>query len=192
MAAAKKSTALAIVLAVSALFLVVSGIALFWIAFRGVQFLKDEANHADAAVASASIDGAVAGEDEDDEDAAAIDPAGGTPSIDAGPCPLAIHPSYCRRRCRTFGERKVAMHARRVSSPTRAGVGTCGAFNVFAEDDERGGIVEYYDATTNQLVGAIDRRAIGCNQFGTIPTCAPSIAWQAPPAMHGRGLGSIR
>jgi hypothetical protein len=42
----KKSNALYTVLAVMAALLVVSGLGLFWIAFKGVQMLKHEAAHA--------------------------------------------------------------------------------------------------------------------------------------------------
>src|SRR5579862_2807129 len=44
--AAKKSNALYTVLAVTAALLVVGGIGLFWIAFRGIQMLQHEASHA--------------------------------------------------------------------------------------------------------------------------------------------------
>jgi hypothetical protein len=132
-------------------------------------------------------------EEEDDEGEASVAtlPAAGVPKIDAGVCPLPIHPDYCRRRCRGFLERQGSMHARRVAAPTRAGTGKCGAFNVFAEDNTTGGIVEYFDATTNQLVGAVDRHIAGCNRFGTIPSCTPAITWGPPHTPSNVGLGTL-
>jgi hypothetical protein len=43
---AKSGGALATVLAIIAVFLVLGGLGLFWVAFRGVQMLKREASHA--------------------------------------------------------------------------------------------------------------------------------------------------
>jgi hypothetical protein len=108
-------------------------------------------------------------------------------TVDAGPCPLAIHPYYCRRACRTFISRQYSMHARRISNPTRSGTGTCGSLNVFAEDDATGGIVEYYD-DKNQLVGVKDSRQKPCGTYGDIPSCTPLIQWGPP---KGGGLGSV-
>lgn len=101
-------------------------------------------------------------------------------TVDAGPCPLAIHPYYCRRRCRGFLERQSSLHARRIANPTRAGTGTCGSFKVFAEDDATGGIVEYFDGTTNQLVGVVDSRQKPCGTYGDVPSCKPDIKWGSP------------
>jgi hypothetical protein len=99
--------------------------------------------------------------------------------VDAGPCPLAIHPYYCRRRCRTYTSRSFTLHARRISNPTRSGTGTCGAFKVFAEDDATGGIVEYYDQN-DQLVGVKDSRQKPCGTYGDVPTsCKLEIKWGA-------------
>lgn len=104
-------------------------------------------------------------------------------------CPESVHPSYCRRSCRSYASRQATKHARRVSYPSRYAFGTCAEFKVFAEDDKSGGgLVEYYDASGN-LVGAVDRRQKACGQYGTIPTCAPELEWKpttivsgAPPA----------
>ena len=109
-------------------------------------------------------------------------------TVDAGTCPLAIHPYYCRRRCKTFYERKGSMHARRIANPTRSGTGTCGSLKVFAEDDATGGIVEYYD-DKNQLVGVKDSRQKPCGTYGDVPSCKPDIKWGPP---QGGGLGSLR
>lgn len=109
-------------------------------------------------------------------------------TADAGPCPLAIHPYYCRRACRTFTSRQFSMHARRIANPTRSGTGTCASFKVFAEDDATGGIVEYYD-DNNRLVGVKDSRQKPCGTYGDIPSCKPDIKWGPP---QGGGLGGIR
>jgi hypothetical protein len=95
---------------------------------------------------------------------------------DAGPCPLAIHPYYCRRRCKSFTERQSSLHARRIANPTRSGTGTCGSLKVFAEDDATGGIVEYFD-DKNMLVGVKDSRQKPCGTYGDIPSCKPDIKW---------------
>jgi hypothetical protein len=96
---------------------------------------------------------------------------------DAG-CPQALHPFYCRFRCKDFIERKSAGHAERISPSAGHAFGTCGAFDVFAENDTKGGgIVEYYDAKTGVLVGAIDRRRTPCPSFGVIPSCTMKLAW---------------
>ena len=101
---------------------------------------------------------------------------------DAG-CPAPIHPGYCRHRCRNFSARTFSMHARRIRVPRRAGKGTCGPYLVFTEEalaedgGAAGGIVEYYDATTKELVGAEDSRAPVCGSFGTIPKCKLEIQW---------------
>ncbi len=111
----------------------------------------------------------------------------GVNSGDGGDCPRAIFPGYCRRRCQSFASRKVSMHARRVGNPSRAGIGTCGGLNVFAEDATGGGgLVEYYNATTDALAGAIDSRQPGCNRYGTIPACKPTIAWGPPRRLAAR------
>lgn len=107
---------------------------------------------------------------------------------DAGPCPLDIHPYYCRRRCRTFFNRKASLHARRIAHPTRAGIGKCDKFDVFAEDDATGGIVEYYD-DTGQLAGVTDSRQKPCGTYGKVPKCKLEITWQGP---HGGGLGDLK
>ncbi len=139
---------------------------------------------------------------DDEED----DPLGGlhiggtvapTP-IEAGACPMPIHPNYCRRRCRGWRERFASMHARRISNPARAGKGTCGSYLVFAEDSQTEdagittGIVEYYDEKSEQLVGAVDARNLGCKEFGTIPKCKPSITWGPGRGGGLGGLGSLK
>jgi hypothetical protein len=120
----------------------------------------------------------------DDEEEAPVPEAG-------GPCPIPIHPGYCRRRCRSFIERQSSMHARRVASPTRAGTGKCGAFTVFAEDGAGGGIVEYYD-DKRELVGAEDSRQKPCGTYGTIPKCKLEITWGPPRPLGGGGLSGIK
>jgi hypothetical protein len=108
----------------------------------------------------------------------------------AGACPRPVHPDYCRHRCRTFTTRKNTLHARRVLNPLRAGTGTCGAYDVFAEDTvgpdggPGAGIVEYFDVSGG-LVGAVDTRiaAPQCGTFGAVPACTPSIQW-GPPSGH--------
>jgi hypothetical protein len=78
------------------------------------------------------------------------------------------------------------MHARRISDPLRVGLGTCGDYKVFAEDQRAadggvgGGLVEYFDKSTSSLVGAEDTRVHGCGSYGTIPKCTLEIKWQAP------------
>jgi hypothetical protein len=66
-----------------------------------------------------------------------------------------------------------------MSNPVRAGTGTCDAFKVFAEDDAKGGIVEYYDET-NQLVGVSDSRQKPCGTYGKVPQCKLDIKWAEP------------
>jgi hypothetical protein len=102
-----------------------------------------------------------------------------------GGCPENIHPSYCRGNCRSYAYRQAAKHARRVSYPSRYAFGTCGALQVFAEDDKSGGgVVEYYDAS-GSLVGAVDRRQKACGQYGTIPTCTPELKWEPTTIVSG-------
>jgi hypothetical protein len=107
-------------------------------------------------------------------------------TTDAGACPLPIHPAYCRRNCRSFASRQATKHARRISHSARAGLGTCGEYDVFAEDEELGdagvgsGVVEYFDKKTGVIVGAVDTRSKPCGRFGTVPTCTPVIAWERP------------
>ncbi len=119
--------------------------------------------------------------------------------LDAGPlavtCPRPIHPDYCRRSCRNYLSREGTMHARRVRNPVRAGVGTCGTYKVFAEDSRAddggvgGGLVEYFDPATNQLVGAEDSRQRPCGSYGVIPKCKLDITWGAA---RGGGLSGIK
>jgi hypothetical protein len=129
---------------------------------------------ADAGVTSTAV---VASEDDEES---VIAP------VDAGSCPVSIHPAYCRGRCRGYAERARAMHARRVSNPLRSGVGGCGSYKVFAEEARgadggaTGGIVEYFDGTTNELVGAEDSRGSGCHTYGVIPKCTLEIKWNLP------------
>ncbi len=107
---------------------------------------------------------------------------------DAG-CPQALHPFYCRSRCKSFFERKSTGHADRVFPSAGHAFGTCGAFDVFAENDTKGGgIVEYYDAKTSALVGAIDRRRTPCGSYGTIPSCTTKLAWPTSSASHESNL----
>ena len=102
---------------------------------------------------------------------------------DAGACPAAIHPGYCRGRCRGFAERRASGHARRVWPSAEYAFGKCGVYDVFAErTPDGGGVVEYYDST-GTLVGALDDRVQPCGTFGTIPSCAPALDW------HDAGLG---
>lgn len=113
----------------------------------------------------------------DDEEEAPLTDGG-------GPCPIPIHPGYCRHRCRDFPTRQAMKHAKRVGHAARVGFGTCGAFKVFAEDERAGdagvqsGVVEYYDGE-GALVGAIDTRLEPCGRFGQIPACAPAVTWEA-------------
>ncbi len=175
---------MATLLVVMAVLLVIGGGGLFWVAWRGIQVLRQR-EAADAApnvvpTALASDAGAsltLHSEDEEDE----------APSADAGPtCPLPIHPMYCRRNCRDYNSRQRSMHARRISDPLRAGLGVCGEYKVFAEDQRAadggagGGLVEYFDKSTSSLVGAEDTRAHGCGSYGTIPKCKLEIKWQPP------------
>lgn len=124
--------------------------------------------------ASADAD---AGEEEDDEE---VDAA--APAVDAsGPCPLAIHPGYCRSRCKSFSSRKAIGHAQRVYPSAAHAFGTCDTYDVFAEKQaDGGGIVEFYDKS-GVLVGARDDRQKGCNTYGTIPKCTPALKWINDP-----------
>jgi hypothetical protein len=189
--AQKKSNALGAVLAV---------VVIAFACASCDKLFHREAPDASAPIASTSpsaLDAAVPAEDEEEESAGTTDTDAsdrdaslglglfGVNSGDGGACPRPIFPGYCRRRCQSFGSRKVSMHARRIGSPSRAGIGTCGGFNVFAEDATTGGgVVEYYNATTDALVGAIDSRQPGCNRYGDIPSCKPVIAW-GPPRRFG-------
>lgn len=102
-----------------------------------------------------------------------------------GGCPIPVHPGYCRRNCRTFSVRNLTRHASRIRATSASGIGTCGSYQVFAENDSTAGdagIIEFYD-DAGALVAAEDHRVKnGCGRFGTIPTCTPTIHW-APPAM---------
>jgi hypothetical protein len=180
--APKSQGTLAVLLAVMAATLVIGGVGLFWIAWRGVQLLRREAV-ADAAAApittptgSSDTGTAASSEDEEAEDVTAPDAA--------LVCPLPIHPAYCRLGCRNYRSRSYSMHARRIGSPLRAGLGVCGAYNVFAEDERGpdggtvGGLIEYFDKATDSLVGARDTRSIGCGSYGTIPQCKLEISWK--------------
>ena len=109
---------------------------------------------------------------------------------DAG-CPRPIHPGYCRRRCRGLPERRANGHARRVWPSAAYAFGTCGTYEVFAErTPDGGGIVEYYDPKTNQLVGAVDDRLKACDSFGAIPKCTPKLHWSDAGVGHRGGLGA--
>ena len=100
-------------------------------------------------------------------------------------CPAPIHPNYCRSACRTFVSRLEKLHASRMKGRTRAGLGTCGGYFVFAENEMTStgttdrGIVEYYDSSS-ELVGVTDSRQ-ACGRYGTIPSCVPHIEWH----VHG-------
>jgi hypothetical protein len=106
--------------------------------------------------------------------------------LDAGAastCPRPLHPDYCRHNCRGLASRAQTKHARRVDPSERIAFGKCGDMDVFAEDQYIGdgglksGIVEYFnDAGT--LVGATDTRVKPCGQFGTVPSCTPTLAWE--------------
>ena len=101
-------------------------------------------------------------------------------AFDAG-CPMEIHPYYCRFRCRGFDERKITKHAQRVDAPKRFALGTCGALQVFAEEQaDGGGIVEYYD-DAGTLAAAHDNRIQGCKDFGAVPKCTPKLDWKPSP-----------
>jgi hypothetical protein len=147
---------------------------LFGVAFLAFGLLGcDRLLHRHASAgADAAVTSAIEPEEEDE----------GT-TDDAGACPLPIHPAYCRRNCRTIANRRATKHARRVAHPMRAGLGECGAYDVFAEDEALGdagvreGITEYYDKTGG-LVAAVDTRSKPCGRFGTIPTCTPVIVWE--------------
>ena len=102
---------------------------------------------------------------------------GDPPAPDAG-CPEAIHPFYCRFRCRSFDDRKMNKHAYRVDSPKRFAIGTCGSLQVFAEEQaDGGGIIEYYD-DAGTLTSARDNRLQGCKDFGDVPKCTPKLDWK--------------
>jgi hypothetical protein len=114
-------------------------------------------------------------DEEDPVDAAAIATSDAGKS-DGGMCVASsVHPGYCRRRCRGFEERKSSMHARRVGSPKRAGIGTCGSYSVFAEDGQSISIVEYFDSSGSLV--AVRERTSGCVDYGSVPACAPVIKW---------------
>jgi hypothetical protein len=125
-------------------------------------------------------------DDEEPFDAGLGDASASVP-LDAS-CSSPIHPSYCRRRCRGWFSRKSSMHARRIPNPARAGTGTCGGYNVFAEDTRPGGssvvsgILDFYDPKTDELVGALDTRIHGCQRFGVVPKCTPTITWGSSPS----------
>jgi hypothetical protein len=123
-------------------------------------------------------DASLVSDDDDEEiDAGAAHDA-------AAPCPRAIHPGYCRRRCKSFAERKRYPHARRVYLSAVHALGTCDSYDVFAEKQaDGGGIIEFYDKSGN-LVGAQDTRQ-ECGIYGTIPTCNPTLAWTDASALSG-------
>ena len=129
----------------------------------------------DGGISPAQLAEILANGGEDDEPGAAGE-GGAT-------CPLPIHPDYCRHRCRNFAARTFSMHARRMSPSRRAGKGKCGAYLVFAEEQraEDGGVggslVEYFDATTNEIVAAEDSRRKPCGDFGKVPKCKIDIDW---------------
>ncbi len=152
------------------------GLALLGVGLVGCdRLLHRHASAGADASATAADGGATSASEPEEEDEAT--------SEDAGACPLPIHPAYCRRNCRTIVNRRSTKHARRVAHPMRSGLGECGAYDVFAEDEALGdagvreGITEYYDKT-GSLVGAVDTRSKPCGRFGTIPTCTPVIAWE--------------
>jgi hypothetical protein len=119
------------------------------------------------------------------------------PIGDAGPPPPApprvtiqpdpkcqIHPGYCNFRCRTWGERSESHHAQRIANPQRWGLGTCGPFKAFAEEDKDGsGILELFDG--EELVGAKytkpqdDCGAFLQNARTSAIECEPKIEWHA-------------
>jgi len=113
---------------------------------------------------------------EEDDEPGAVGDGGAT-------CPLPIHPDYCRHRCRNFAARTSSMRARRMSPSRRSGKGKCGPYLVFAEEQraEDGGVggtlVEYFDATTNEIVAAEDSRRKPCGDFGKVPKCKVEIDW---------------
>jgi hypothetical protein len=104
------------------------------------------------------------------------------PKPESSTCPEPVHPGYCRHRCRTLAERSHTMHARRIRHAARAGLGTCGVYRVFAEDERQddggtgAGVVEYFDPR-GELVAATDGRLSPCGRFGPVPACTPRIAW---------------
>jgi hypothetical protein len=117
----------------------------------------------DAAVPNEELAKLLADPDDDDED-------------EDGGCPQPLVPGYCRRRCKTFGERKSTGHARRVWPSAAYAFGTCGRYDVFAElSPDGGGIVEYYE--DGALIGAKDDRR-ACGRYGKIPACRPVLVWK--------------
>lgn len=105
----------------------------------------------------------------------------------APPCPVPIHPGYCRGRCKGFSERKSFPHAQRIFPSAGVAFGTCGSLDVFSEKEpDGGGITEYFDK--GSLVAAIDTRQ-KCGKYGTIPSCKPVLAWDA--GFGTGGLGSL-
>ena len=114
----------------------------------------------------------LASSEPEEEEPLAVADAGST-------CPMPIHPNYCRFNCRSFRQRALRLHARRIQNPTRAGTGKCDAYSVFAEDDATGGIVEYY-GSSDELVGVEDTHRKPCGTFGAIPKCKLDIQWGPP------------
>lgn len=103
---------------------------------------------------------------------------------DAG-CPAPVHPGYCRHSCRTLGTRKAFPHAQRIWPSAGVAFGTCGAFDVFAEREPDGGMItEYFDKSGN-VIAAVDNRQT-CGRYGSIPSCAPALAWDAGWKPTGR------
>jgi hypothetical protein len=55
-------------------------------------------------------------------------------------------------------------------------LGKCGKNDVFAEMNANdAGVTEYF--TDGQLVGATDTLTPDCTQYGTVPTCSPTLSW---------------
>lgn len=92
-------------------------------------------------------------------------------------CPREVHPGYCRRRCKSFAERRASAHAARVATPSTHAFGTCGGYDVFAERGPDGrGIIEYFEPDDGDLVAATDDRKT-CGTYGPVPTCAAVLTW---------------
>jgi hypothetical protein len=134
-----------------------------------------------------------------DDAGPAVDEVEAVVDTDAGPCPRPIHPDYCSGPCKSFSQREDTRSARRISTPVRAGIGTCGKYRVFAEEQAApdggagGGIVEYFEEGGGALVGATDTRLAHCGRFGAIPSCDLQIEWapalrlsQDSPSVSGR------
>lgn len=132
----------------------------------------------------------------DDASVAIADPGDASLTTDSGvTCPRPLHggvgTGYCRFACRGYQSRTVTKHARRVVHPARRGFGDCGKYKVFAEvDKDDAGVTEYFDG--DALVGAVDTLTPDCAQYGAVPTCSPTIKWEAAPPIPTLKTGTIQ